>query len=146
MNRYAGRIRAKIALLRTSGAVLLLYATTVGQMGNGSGGIRCGKWFCRAALICGMLLILHKLLYQKKLLKDVLLNGQEVPGEREIRRQRLYDKSGGLQADLFAYMLLIFTCTAAVTDQGAFNMAAVTLTLNVLIRLCIYICYDKLRL
>ncbi|RHP34559.1 hypothetical protein [Lachnotalea sp. AF33-28] len=144
--KYADRIRAKIAALSAAGAALLLYAAAVGQMGNGSGGIRCGDWFCRAALCCGLLFILYKILHQKKLLKDVLLKQLDGPGEKERRRQRLYDKSGGIQADLFAYMLLIFTCTAAVSDRGAFQMAAVILTLNLLLRLCIYICYDKLRL
>ena len=144
--KYADRIRAKIAALSAAGAALLLYAAAVGQMGNGSGGICCGDWFCRAALCCGLLIILYKILYQKKLLKDVLLKKLDGPGETERRRQRLYDKSGGIQADLFAYMLLILTCTAAVSDRGAFYMAAVILTLNLLLRLCIYICYDKLRL
>lgn len=144
--KYADRIRAKIAALSAAGAALLLYAAAVGQMGNGSGGICCGDWFCRAALGCGLLSILYKILYQKKLLKDVLLKKLDGPGEKERRRLRLYDKSGGVQADLSAYMLLILTCTAAVSDRGAFYMAAVILTLNLLLRLCLYICYDKLRL
>lgn len=145
MKGYADRLKRRVWVLWAAFAVMLVYMVVVGELGLGDSRYQThlAEAVSRIIFFGGMIWILYKIRYNHKLLKNSLALKQEAVREMDERRQWLYDKSGGIVFDILLYILLIFTCTAALSNMDAFGLSAAILGLAILVKGCVYIYYDR---
>lgn len=145
MKGYADRIKRRVRFLWAAFAAMLVYMVVVGELGLGDSRYQThlAEAISRIIFFGGMIWILYKIRCNHKLLKNSLALKQEAVREMDERRQWVYDKSGGIVFDIILYILLIFTCTAALSNMDAFGLSLSILGLSILVKLCVYIYYDR---
>ena len=113
---------------------MFIYIIILAEMGFGDSRIITGlaQNVSNIIFFGGMIYILRKISYNKKLLKDKLLRLDEEIKETDERKKFLHDKSGGVVLDILLLILLIITFTTALINMTAFNVSFAILMITII--------------
>ena len=127
------RIRGLYLLL----FLMLVYMVVVGELSLGDSRMMTdlAETISRIIFFGGMIWVIHKIVRNKRLLKDARSLKDELIRERDERNQYLHDKSGGIVWDILFICLLFATLTASLTNMPAFYTAFSLLCIAFLLKL-----------
>ena len=91
----------------------------------------------------GVLLVIMKLIYYRKLLKNLSKMSLELQSEPSDREKLLYEKSGGIVFEILLYFLLVVTGTAALANEVAFRVSFLVLTVSIVLKVTAYAVYSR---
>lgn len=137
------RIRGLYLLL----FLMLIYMVIIGELNLGDSRMMTdlAETISRVIFFGGMLWVIHKIVHNKRLLRDARSLKEELIRERDERNQYLHDKSGGLVWDILFICLLFATLTASLTNMPAFYTAFSLLCIAILLKLIFLFIHKNLE-
>lgn len=142
---YEDKVKIKIKFLWAALFIMLAYMVAVGEMGLGDSRImmplaqRTSKIIFFGTIIYIALQIAENKKYLKN--KKLLIKSEIL--KQDERRLLIYDKSGGLAADILLCAILFIACTAAIINMAAFYTAFIILFIAITIKTACYLYYNK---
>ena len=142
---YAGKIKKRIALYVVLLLLIFAYIFAVGEMGLGDSRKMSDLADIVSKLIIfgGVLLVIMKLIYYRKLLKNLSKMSLELQSEPSDREKLLYEKSGGIVFEILLYFLLVVTGTAALINEAAFRVSFLVLIVSIVLKVVTYMIYSS---
>ncbi|GFH95524.1 hypothetical protein IMSAGC003_02074 [Lachnospiraceae bacterium] len=142
---YASKIKKRIALYVVLLLLIFAYIFAVGEMGLGDSRKMSDLADIVSKLIIfgGVLLVIMKLIYYRKLLKNLSKMSLELQSEPSDREKLLYEKSGGIVFEILLYFLLVVTGTAALANEVAFRVSFLVLTVSIVLKVTAYAVYSR---
>ena len=126
---YTEKVQRRIRLLYALLVGMLAYMVMVVELGGGDS--REMREFAhslsRILYFSGIIYIISRIIYYKRLLKNRLLLKEKRQKEQDERNQYLHDKSGGWAMDVLLFCLLVITWTTALFNREAFYTSVVIL-------------------
>ena len=143
---FKEKVKLRILMLRATIILMFIYIIILAEMGFGDSRIITGlaQDVSNIIFLGGMIYILRKISYNKKLLQDKLLRLDEEIKEADERKKFLHDKSGGVVVDILLLTLLIITFTTALINMTAFNVSFAILMITIILKATSYYVYMKL--
>lgn len=143
---FKEKVKLRILMLRATIILMFIYIIILAEMGFGDSRIITGlaQNVSNIIFLGGMIYILRKISYNKKLLQDKLLRLDEEIKEADERKKFLHDKSGGVVVDILLLTLLIITFTTALINMTAFNVSFAILMITIILKATSYYVYMKL--
>lgn len=143
---FKEKVKLRILMLRATIILMFIYIIILAEMGFGDSRIITGlaQNVSNIIFFGGMIYILRKISYNKKLLQDKLLRLDEEIKEADERKKFLHDKSGGVVVDILLLTLLIITFTTALINMTAFNVSFAILMITIILKATSYYVYMKL--
>ena len=143
---FKEKVKLRILMLRATIILMFIYIIILAEMGFGDSRIITGlaQNVSNIIFLGGMIYILRKISYNKKLLQDKLLRLDEEIKEADERKKFLYDKSGGVVVDILLLTLLLITFTTALINMTAFNVSFAILMITIILKATSYYVYMKL--
>lgn len=143
---FKEKVKLRILMLRTTIILMFIYIIILAEMGFGDSRITTGlsQNVSNIIFLGGMIYILRKISYNKKLLQDKLLRLDEEIKEADERKKFLHDKSGGVVVDILLLTLLIITFTTALINMTAFYISFAILMITIILKATSYYVYMKL--
>ena len=144
-NSYTKKIHRRIWALWGILLFMLVYMVVVGELGGGDSRFMTplADLVSRVIFFGGMICVIWRLIYNKKLLKDRQLLQQQRLLEQDERNQYLHSASGGIVMDILLFVLLFVTCTAAMFSMEAFYAVFTVLVVAVGLKVGVYFIYRK---
>lgn len=96
-----------------------------------------------AIIFCGILFVVIKLAYNRRLLKNTFKISMKLRTEICKRDRVLYEKSGGIVFEILFYFLMFVTGTAALIDEAAFRVSFLVLIVSTVLKVVTYIIYSS---
>ena len=143
---WSDKIRWRNRFLSLLLLVMLVYMIVIGELHLGDSRFMSdmAETVSRIIFFGGMMWVIHKIIRNKRLLKEPLLLREQMTTERDERNQYLHDKSGGLVWDILFVCLLFVTLTASLTNMAAFYTSFVLLCIAIFLKLTVYLIHSKL--
>ena len=142
---HRDKVRWKVRLLWLLIAAMLVYLVVVGESGGDSRiQTRFADTFGTMTYFVALGIVIWRLFYNRRLLKDKLLMKQDAAKARDEREQYLHDKSGGLVVDVLLICLLFMATTAAFYNMPAFYMAYAALALTAALKALTWLIYHRM--
>ena len=143
---FKEKVKLRILMLRATIILMFIYIIILAEMGFGDSRIITGlaQDVSNIIFLGGMIYILRKISYNKKLLQDKLLRLDEEIKEADERKKFLHDKSGGVVVDILLLTLLIITFTTALINMTAFYISFAILMITIILKATSYYLYMKL--
>ena len=143
---FKEKVKLRILMLRATIILMFIYIIILAEMGFGDSRIITGlaQNVSNIIFLGGMIYILRKISYNKKLLQDKLLRLDEEIKEADERKKFLHDKSGGVVVDILLLTLLIITFTTALINMTAFYISFAILIITIILKTTSYYVYMKL--
>ena len=143
---HRDKVRWKIRLLWLLIVAMLGYMVLIAETGGGDSRIqtKLADDFGRIVFFGGLVVVIWRLVHNKKLLKDRLLLQQDAARVRDERQQYLHDKSGGLVVDILLVCLLLMALTASFYNMPAFYMAYAALLLTAAVKAGAWLIYHHI--
>lgn len=143
---YTETIQWRIRLLWLVLIGMLAYMVVVGVLGGGDSRIMTdlADAVSRIIFFGGMIYVIYRICYNRKLLKDRALLKEQLQREQDERNQYLHDKSGGIVVDLLLVLLLFLTVTAALFNMTAFYWTLPVLAATILLKAAAYYLYSRI--
>lgn len=143
---FKEKVKLRILMLRATIILMFIYIIILAEMGFGDSRIITGlaQNVSNIIFLGGIIYILRKISYNKKLLQDKLLRLDEEIKEADERKKFLYDKSGGVVVDILLLTLLLITFTTALINMTAFNVSFAILMITIILKATSYYVYMKL--
>ena len=143
---HRDKVRWKVRLLWALIVVMLAYMVVIGETGGDSRIMTpWAKQFSHIVFFGGLSVVIWRLVYNKRLLKDRLRMKQDAAQKRDERQQYLHDKSGGVAMDALLVCLLFLAMTEAFYNMSAFYMAFATLLLTAGIKALTWCVYNRMH-
>ena len=141
---HRDKVRWKVRLLWGLIVAMLAYMVVIGETGGDSRVMTpWAQQFSNMVFFGGLIVVIWRLVYNKRLLKDQLLMRQDAAKKRDEREQYLHDKSGGVAIDILLVCLLFLSMTAAFYNMPAFYMSFATLILTAAIKALTWYIYHQ---
>jgi len=142
---YVDVIRWRIRLLWLLVAAMVAYVAVVSLLGGGDSRLMndSAQKMYRIIYFGGLIYVGWRIYANKKLLKDRLLRKEQLRKELDEHRRWVYEKSGGLFADVMLFLLLAATCTAALFNMAAYAAALFLLLGALALKGGLYLYYNR---
>ncbi|MCI8626517.1 MAG: hypothetical protein HFI40_09600 [Lachnospiraceae bacterium] len=126
---YTEKVQRRIRLLYALLVGMLAYMVMVVELGGGDSRemSEFAQSLSRTLYFSGIIYIISRIIYYKRLLKNRLLLKEKRQKEQDERNQYLHDKSGGWAMDVLLFCLLVITWTTALFNREAFYTSVVIL-------------------
>ena len=126
--------------------LMLVYMIVVGEFRLGDSRMMTdlAETISRVIFFGGMIWVIHKIVRNNRLLRDVRLLKEERIRERDERNQYLHDKSGGIVWDILFVCLLFATLTASLTNMSAFYATFSLLCIAILLKFIFLLIHKNL--
>ena len=143
---HRDKVRWKVRLLWVLVVGMLVYMVVVGETGGGDSRIMTpmAESFSRIVFFGGLIVVIWRLIHNKRLLKNRLLMKQDAAKRRDEREQFLHDKSGGLVVDILLVCLLFMAMTASLYNMPAFYTAYAALLVTAGLKALVWCAYNRL--
>ena len=140
---YSDKIRWRIRALWILLFFMLIYMVVIGEMNLGDSRIMTtlANDVSRIIFFGGMIWVIYKIIWSKKLLKNQYLLKLEMKNELDERNRYLHDKSGGIVWDIMFISLLFVTLTTSLANMPAFYTSFTLLCVAVVLKLVTYFWY-----
>ena len=137
---YTERVQRRVRLLYALLAVMAVYMIVIVELGGGDSRrmSELAQSLSRILYFGGIIFIISRIIYDKRLLKSRLLLKEKRREEQDERNQYLHDKSGGWVMDVLLLCLLVITWTTALFNMAAFYTSAVILATAAVLKLGSY--------
>ena len=104
---YTSKIKRRIRILWLLIIAMLIYMVVMGEIGGDSRKMtNFADIASRIIFFGGLIYIIYRIVYWKKVLKNSLLLKEQMLIEQDERNQYLHDKSGGAVLDILFFLLL----------------------------------------
>lgn len=139
------KIKKRIAIYSALLVLIFVYIFTIGIMGlaNNREPSRLASTTILAIIFCGVLFVVIKLVYNRRLLKNTFKISMKLRTELCKRDRLLYEKSGGVVFEILFYFLLFVTGTAALINEAAFRVSFLILIVSTVLKVVTYIIYSS---
>ena len=143
---FKEKVKLRILMLRVTIILMFIYVIILAEMGFGDSRVTTGlsQIVSNIIFVGGIIYILRKISYNKKLLQDKLLRLEEEVKETDERKKFLHDKSGGVVVDILLLILLLITFTTANINMTAFYISFAILMITIILKTTSYYVYMKL--
>ncbi len=137
---YTERVQRRVRLMYALLAVMAVYMIVIVELGGGDSRrmSELAQSLSRILYFGGIIFIISRIIYDKRLLKSRLLLKEKRREEQDERNQYLHDKSGGWVMDALLLCLLVITWTTALFNMAAFYTSAVILATASVLKLGSY--------
>lgn len=122
---------------------MLVYMVVVGELELGDSRMMTplAETVSRVIFFGGMIYVLHKIHYYKKLLQNPWKMKEKLIHEKDEWNRYLHDKSGGFAWDCLFFIQLFLTLTASLMDMKAFYFSIITLFAMIILKSALYLYY-----
>ena len=139
------KIKKRIAIYSALLVLIFAYIFVIGKMGlcNNRKMSETAGMAIMAIIFGGVLFVVIKLVYNRRLLKNTFKISLEFRKELRKRDKLLYEKSGGVVFEILLYFLLFVTGTAALINEAAFRVSFLVLTVSIVLKVVTYMIYSS---
>ncbi|HBA46261.1 MAG TPA: hypothetical protein DCZ91_00350 [Lachnospiraceae bacterium] len=144
---YTDRIRRRIRLLYLLLISMVAYMALLVELGGGDSRImtQLAQDVSRLIFFGGMIYVISRIVYNKKLLKNRMLLKEQMLTEQDERNRYLHDKSGGTVMDILLVFLMFMNFTASLFDMAAFYSVFAILVLAVVLKAAAFYYYGHFK-
>lgn len=138
-------IKKRIAIYSALLVLIFAYIFVIGKMGlcNNRKMSDTAGMAIMAIIFGGVLFVVIKLVYNRRLLKNTFKISLEFRKELCKRDKLLYEKSGGVVFEILLYFLLFVTGTAALINEAAFRVSFLVLIVSIVLKVVTYMIYSS---
>lgn len=143
---YTDKVKIKIKILWAVVLLMLAYMIAVGgiwHLGDSRIMTPLADKTSKVIFFGGLIYVGIQIFENKKYLKNKKLLIESEKQKSDERRQYIYDKSGGIVADVLLIIMLFVTCTAALWNMPAFYTAFILLAITIVLKTASYLYYNK---
>lgn len=142
---FMDRVKFKVWVLRICLFLMIAYMLIVGESGLGDFRMMnlAGEIICKTIYFSGLMFIVIRFMYNRNLFLGRNKAMTEKRRREHERKYFLHEKSGGIVVDTILMLLLFASCITALWDIGAFYVTSGMLIVGVVMKVIVYIIYDK---
>ena len=141
---YTDKIKGRIRILWLLIIAMLIYMVVMGEIGGDARKMsNFASIASRIIFFGGLIYVICRMIYWKKLLKNSLLLKEQMLLEQDERNQYLHDKSGGIVFDILFFLLLFITVTTALLNMPAFYVSVTILIAAIILKMTVYLIYSR---
>lgn len=141
---YVIKIKRRIRILWLLIIAMLIYMVVMGEIGGDARKMsNFASIASRLIFFGGLIYVICRMIYWKKLLKNSLLLKEQMLLEQDERNQYLHDKSGGIVFDILFFLLLFITVTTALLNMPAFYVSVTILIAAIILKMTVYLIYSR---